>query len=193
MAIATYGQLKTAVATWLKRSDLTDIIPDFIGLAESNIRRDVRCRAMEQIATGTLAATTLALPTRFLEARNVALDGYPQKYITPQEYAQQEDCTSGNFTIKGELFYFQSSTATYSIDYWQAFAAFADDGDTNWLLTNACEIYLWGALAEAKTYIEGDPSKELAFYQRAVTRLRQTEMQARFPGPLIVRHDGIVA
>lgn len=175
MAIATYGQLKTAVATWLKRSDLTDIIPDFIGLAESNIRRDVRCRAMEQIATGTLAATTLALPTRFLEARNVALDGYPQS----------------NFTIKGELFYFQSSTATYSIDYWQAFEPFAADGDTNWLLTNAPDVYLWAALAEAKTYIEGDPSKEMALYAKAVARMRQSEMQARFPGPLIVRHDGM--
>lgn len=193
MAIGTYGQLKTAVASWLKRSDLTDIIPDFIGLAESNIRRDVRCRAMEQIATGTLAATTLALPTRFLEARNVALNGYPQTYITPQEYAQQSDWDAGNYTIKGELLYFQNATATYSVDYWQSFAPFSDDGDTNWLLTNAPEIYLWGALAEAKAYIEGDPSKELAFYAKAVTRLRQTEMQARFPGPLIVRHDGVVA
>ena len=142
MAIGTYGQLKTAIASWLKRSDLTDIIPDFIGLAESNIRRDVRCRAMEQIATGTLAARTLALPTRFLEARNVALNGYPQKYITPQEYADQTDWDAGNYTVKGELFYFQSSTATYSIDYWQSFAPFADEGDTNWLLTNAPEVYL---------------------------------------------------
>ena len=193
MAIGTYGHLTTAIASWLKRSDLTDIIPDFIGLAESNIRRDVRCRAMEQIATGTLAARTLALPTRFLEARNVALNGYPQKYITPQEYAEQADWDAGNYTVKGELFYFQSSTATYSIDYWQAFAPLADEGDTNWLLTNAPEVYLWGALAEAKSYIEGDPSKELAFYAKAVARLRQSEMQARFPGPLIVRHDGVVA
>ena len=193
MAIGTYGQLKTAIASWLKRSDLTDIIPDFIGLAESNIRRDVRCRAMEQIATGTLAASTRALPTRFLEARNVALNGYPQKYITPQEYADQTDWDAGNYTVKGELFYFQSSTATYSIDYWQAFEPFDTDSDTNWLLTNAPEVYLWAALAEAKTYIEGDPTKEFAFYQRAITRLRQSEMQARFPGPLVVRHDGVVA
>ena len=138
-----------------------------------------------------LMEATAARPLQLSLIHILALDGYPQKYITPQEYAQQEDCNSGNFTIKGELFYFQSSTAAYSIDYWQAFAAFADDGDTNWLLTNACEIYLWGALAEAKTYIEGDPSKELAFYAKAVSRLRQSEMQARFPGPLIVRHDGM--
>ncbi len=191
MAIGTYGQLKTAISSWLKRSDLTDIIPDFIGLAESNISRDVRCRAMEQIATGTLTTTTLTLPTRFLEARNVSLNGYPQKYVTPQEYAEQADWTAGNYTVKGELFYFQSSTATYSIDYWQAFEPFAADGDTNWLLTNAPEVYLWAALAEAKTYIEGDPSKEMALYAKAVARMRQSEMQARFPGPLIVRHDGM--
>jgi hypothetical protein len=193
MAIGTYGQLKTAIANWLKRSDLTDIIPDFITLAESNIRRDVRCRAMEQIATGTLTTATLALPTRFLEARNVALDGYPQVYITPQEYAQQTDWDAGNYTVKGELFYFQRSTGDYSIDYWQSFEALSADGDTNWLLTNAPEVYLWASLAEAKTYIEGDPTAAIGFYARAIARLRQSEMNARFPGPLRVRSDGVIA
>jgi hypothetical protein len=193
MAIGTYGQLKTAVANWLKRTDLTDIIPDFITLAESNIRRDVRCRAMEQTATGTLSGSTLALPTRFLEARNVAIDSYPQVYVTPQEFTQQTDWQSGNFTIKGESFYFQATSGDYSIDYWQAFEAFSADGDTNWLLTNAPEVYLWAAIAEAKTYIEGDPSAAIGFYNRAVVRLRQTEMNARFAGPLRVRADGVIA
>ena len=193
MAISTYVQLRSAVALWLHRTDLTSVIPDFVALAESNIRRDVRCRAMEQTATGTLSAKTLALPTRFLEARNVALDGYPQVYVSPQEYAVQEDWNAGNFTIVGETFRFQSATADYSIDYWQAFAPLSADADTNWLLTNAPEIYLWGALAEAKTYIEGDPSKELTFYGKAVNRLRATEQQARYVGPLRVRTDGVIA
>jgi hypothetical protein len=34
MSITTYSELQTAVANWLKRSDLTATIPDFIRLAK---------------------------------------------------------------------------------------------------------------------------------------------------------------
>jgi len=42
MAISTYSELKTAVANWLDRSDLTDVIPDFITLAETRHKRDFK-------------------------------------------------------------------------------------------------------------------------------------------------------
>ena len=35
MSISTYSELKTAVANFLARTDLTDQIPDFIQLAEA--------------------------------------------------------------------------------------------------------------------------------------------------------------
>jgi hypothetical protein len=37
MALSTYSDLQTAVATWLHRSDLTAIIPDLITLAETHL------------------------------------------------------------------------------------------------------------------------------------------------------------
>ena len=42
MAISTYAELKTSIANWLDRSDLTDVIPDFIALAETRHKRDFR-------------------------------------------------------------------------------------------------------------------------------------------------------
>ena len=33
MAISTYAELKTSIASWLDRSDLTDVIPDFISFS----------------------------------------------------------------------------------------------------------------------------------------------------------------
>jgi hypothetical protein len=33
MSITTYSELKTSIANWLDRSDLTSVIPDFIMLA----------------------------------------------------------------------------------------------------------------------------------------------------------------
>lgn len=37
--ISNYGELKTAIADWYNRTDLTDRIPDFIGLFESKVNR----------------------------------------------------------------------------------------------------------------------------------------------------------
>ena len=42
MAITTYAELKSSIANWLNRDDLTSVIPDFISLAEAQIARDVR-------------------------------------------------------------------------------------------------------------------------------------------------------
>lgn len=120
MAIGTYGQLKTAVASWLHRTDLTSVIPDFIALAESNIRRDVRCRAMEQSATGTLSASTLALPTRFVQARRVILGTTPQRYILPNDWYDVRNTVTGEYSIIGQNFHFQSASSAYQVDYWQS-------------------------------------------------------------------------
>lgn len=188
MSLDTYGELKTAVADWLKRSDLTSNIPTFVGLAEANIRRDVRVRAMEQEATGTLTAVTLALPTRFLEARRVILGTTVQDYVTPNEWYGLRASSTDQYTILGESFHFQK-LANYAIRYWQAFASLSADGDTNWLLTNAPDVYLWASLEQAAIFIRDDSMAALsrAQYQNALARLNATEQRARFGGPLAVR------
>lgn len=188
MAIGTFGELRSAVADWLKRSDLTNTIPTFVALAESNIRRDVRCRAMEQEATGTLTATTLAVPTRFLEARRVILGTYVQDYVVPNEWYLVKDASTNQYTILGENFNFQA-LKDYTIQYWQAFASLSADGDTNWLLTNAPDVYLWASLEQAAIFIRDDSMAALsrAQYQAAVAKINSTEQKARFGGPLAVR------
>ena len=190
MAIATYGDLKTAVANWLHRTDLTSIIPDFVALAESRIRHDVRCRAMEATATGTLSAATVALPTRFAEARRVCLADRVLAYKPLRAYSPDETLEWGVYTVDGTNFVFPGTTGDYEIQYYAWFAPFADDGDTNTLITNHPDIYLWATLAEARGYIGGDPSMDLSRYQQAVQRLRDSERRAAFAGPLVVRTEG---
>lgn len=190
MAIGTYGQLKTAVASWLHRTDLTSVIPDFIALAESTIRKDIRCRAMEQTATGTLASSSLAFPTRFASARRVLLGTSIQNYVTPNVWYDVRNDVTDEYTIVGEAFQFQSASSTYQIDYWQYFASFSDDGDTNSLLTNNPEIYLAAALVEAHVYIKADPSYWLAKYQSAAAALKASEN--KFAGPMAIKPVAVV-
>lgn len=187
MAIGTYAQLKTAVAGWLHRSDLTTLIPDFVSLCEADIRRDLRVREMEQSATGSLSGSTLAIPTGFLEMRRVMLADRVQTYLTPAEFNSVRTSSTDSYTILGTNFVFQAASGSYQIDYYKAFDAFSADGDTNWLLTNHPDAYLFGSLAWACTYTQDDPLPHRAAYQAAITRIRQ--VQRNSIGPLVVRVD----
>ena len=45
MALATYTELKSSIANYLNRSDLTSTIPDFISLTEGKLNRDLLIRS----------------------------------------------------------------------------------------------------------------------------------------------------
>ena len=51
MAITTYSELKTAIADFLARDDLTSQIDTFIDLAESRISRELETRSQENRTT----------------------------------------------------------------------------------------------------------------------------------------------
>ena len=87
MALNTYTSLKTAIANWLNRSDLTnEIADDFIKLTEADFNSKLRIRQMEQIDTVTINAETVTVPTGFISVRSFyKLSGYkyPLEYLTP--------------------------------------------------------------------------------------------------------------
>jgi hypothetical protein len=69
MAITTYAELQAAAANWLVRADLTQRIPEFIGLAEARLNRVLRARLAEtEVAlTGMIGQRTIPLPAGFAE------------------------------------------------------------------------------------------------------------------------------
>jgi hypothetical protein len=194
MAISTYSELQTAVAGWLDRTDLTTKLPDFVSLAEVDIRTDLRCQAMEQYTSGTLTGETLAHPTRYLEARRLTVGGVNYRYVTPEVYAAAVDANSTQtlFTAIGQTFYILGGTNgdAYTLIYYAAFEPFSADGDTNWLLTNYPNVYLWGACRQGGVYLEDDAKigKFTNLYQDALGRLTARERQSAISGgPLSMR------
>lgn len=186
MAIGNFGQLKTAVASWLHRTDLTSAIPDFVSLCESDIKRDLRLREMEASTSVALTSTTLALPDGFLEVRRVRIGEEWQQLVSPVAFNPLRDESDSVYTVIGTNFVFQESSGTADIDYYKSFAAFSDDGDTNWLLTNHPDVYLFGTLAWAQTYIMTPPTFR-AQYNQSVANVRN--LQRNSLGPLTVRSD----
>ena len=171
MSIATYGELKTAVANYLNRADLTAYIPDFITLGVQRINhgaempyqsQPLRIPAMQEQATGTIASGSIAFPTGFLEPIRVAVSSngcsWSLNYIPPVSFSEIENSTSPpvEYTYLDNAIKVPGSASAYTLDYYKAFTAFSADADTNWLLTNAPGVLLYAALMESAPFLGAD-------------------------------------
>lgn len=163
MSIASYSDLQSAAADWLARTDLSSRIVDFITLAEARINRELRVREMVTQATGSISAQTLDTPTDFLETVRLTLDTASDM---PLEYRPIEDSelrvagvTSGQprwFTVVGSQFRFYPTpdgSYDYTLDYYAKVPALSVSATTNWLLTKAPDLYLFGTVAEGYSYL----------------------------------------
>jgi hypothetical protein len=193
----TYTTLQAAVASWLARSDLTSQIPDFIMLAEAKLNRTLRTRQMEQRSTAT-ATEYMALPTLFLEMRNIKITGTPV-YTLEQRAPFEMDALDNGSTgqpsryaiIANQIRLSPAPDTTYTleIDYWESIPPLASNS-TNWLLDAAPDIYLYGSLLEAAAFMLDDPRIPLwqAAYTQVIGQLQSADRRARWSGsPLAVR------
>ena len=193
MALATYSDLKTSIANWLNRSDLTsEISEDFIVLAEKDFNSKLRIRKMNATDSSfTIDAETKALPTGFLQVRDFyILQGgtkYALKYITPAQMDQiRGSSTSGlpsTFTILGDNFRFAptpDTSYTGVINYYKEFDALSDSNTTNYILTNHPSIYLYGSLYHAANFLGGiEPRQVQQWQQQYATSLERLERNDR--------------
>ena len=160
MSLASYTDLLASVASWMNRTDLTAVIPDFVTIAESKIAKDLHLR--KQLTSGTLTTLTttraVALPTDWIEFSSVTVGSNPPntcQYVTPEHLDTKypEDGYSGRpfvYSIEGDNVLFgptPDDAYTVNIDYLARFPALATDS-TNWLLTNHPNIYLYACLRE---------------------------------------------
>lgn len=187
MALSNYTDLQAAVANHLHRNDLTAIIPDLIALAESRIARTVRVGAMENRATGTSSGQTISLPTGFLELRSLQIvvggDTKSLSYITPERVGSETGEPQSYSIIGDNIYLHPYGSYSYVLTYYKKFDPLATSS-TNWLLTNAPEIYLYGTLVEATPYVMDDA--RLATYSQlfssAVIDLERSDRNRKY-GP----------
>ncbi len=169
MAITNYGELKTAVANWLLRDDLTARIPEFVSLAENRIARTVRVRELEATTTTAMVVgqRSYALPANYLQFRRVYVATTVKRRLEFRSpvhywsvYGNSANATPEVFTIEDDnLLLGPPPATTNNIDflYYAKLTKFATDTDTNDLLTNATGLYLYGALIESAPFLGNDP------------------------------------
>lgn len=193
MAISTYAELQTAVASWLNRSDLTDRIPDFITLAESGLNRRLRLRVMTQETSlsTTISSRTVPLPTAFIEPLvlwRLETDRYPMVCRLPEMMAIST--TEGRpeyWAVDETLVFERPCDAVYSLifRYVKGFAL-SDSATTNWLLTNHPDVYLFATLVEAAPYLRDDNLLAVwsARFEKALSEVMEKESRSRSLAPL---------
>lgn len=169
MAIANYTDLQNSVASWLNRSDLAALIPDFITLAEAKLNGDLEnVRSMESKTTlsTTNNVATVTLPSDMLEMKRlVVVDSYDTvlKYLSPDElaadYADNQTGRPVVFTVSGstiELAPIPDGVYSLELTYFQKVPALSASNTTNWLLSAWPNAYLYGALCAAQPYLMND-------------------------------------
>jgi len=196
MAISTYSELNTAVANWLDRDDLTDRIPEFIALCEARFNRLLRIRAMEykQTASTVAGQRNLALPTGFIQMRNLQMNAspiVPMQYVTPEIYDRLYGST---FTGTPEMYTIiadeiqlgpiPASVQTIEMLFYKKFDALTIVDTTNWMITNAPDVYLYGCLLEAEPFIMNDPRVQLwaTAFKQAITDIQEQDNKDRHSG-----------
>lgn len=217
MALDTFTNLKTAVLRHAARpgdSYLEAALPDLVTLCESRIHygsasgglvsEALRTQDMEARVTATVNEEYEDLPTDWLEMRSLKLLTTPVvdlEYRTPQQFDREYAGNGGTgqpriYTITGRQLRFGpapgSASYTAEMGYYAKVPALGPDMATNWLLTKAPGIYLYGTLLELAPMIKADDRLAgwFALFAGAIGGLQTQDRRARSSGAsLAVRTD----
>lgn len=196
MSIATYAELKTAVANYLARTDLTDQISDFIRFAELRLRRELRIRQMLKSVTTTTTSgdSTVELPSDFLEIRDFVMNTNPIQpltYSSPSLFNRNTRATQGgrptDYTILASEFQLApvpDSTYTLQLLYYAAPSFLSDTNTSNVFSSNAPDALLYASLLEAEPYLMNDARINTwgSMFDRAIRTLSTSDEASQYSG-----------
>lgn len=192
----TYSALRKDIASWLNRTDLTDQIPGFVKMAESEFSRDSRLRSSFLTAevSGYTPHGEFALPDDMLELVELRFSGDQLHELTFEE---------GRRTSAGQRFYRRGGVAVvvgapsgqWSLIYKQKLPALVFDGDSNWLLRDGYDVYLWKCCEVGSVFLRDSEAATgyNAKYELAVEQMMAAINSQQWGGAsLAVRAPGVV-
>lgn len=188
----TYTELKAQIADFLNRDDLTAAIPNFIALCEAQTERQLRVRQMLASTTITVDTELVTLPADFLETRSIVLNTNPVRLLnfrTIDSMAEYKAMfpTAGKpaeYTVIGNSFQFlpvPDTAYSATLTYYQSIPRLSDAVPSNWLLSKAADIYLYGALINSAPYLREDSRVSVwaTYYQGAIDALSVEDDRAQ--------------
>jgi hypothetical protein len=158
--ITDYPSLSAAFENYLARTDLTEFLPYFVRVTEAWLNRQLRTREMMATAPLAAAAPGYTIPGDYLEwiaAQWTSADAkrvQMLRYVEPDSPEFRHRYRPGGdpqyFSVLGDQVQTRSlQPGAVSLTYYRQIPPLSADKPTNWLLTKAPELYLYGVMAEA--------------------------------------------
>lgn len=198
--ITSYSTLLTAVADYLARGDLSTFTPNFVQNWEEKFLRQPKNfgRWMETSLSSAISSSVLAVPSAYLGLKYAYVDGSPASRLDRVSLNQlygtyprggdsarprwiSRDTTNfvfgpipdSNYTIKGV--YWAKPTLLRS---------FASDAAAHWIIVNAPDLALYGALIEAEPFLKNDKRLPVwqGFYDTALMNYRDLHKEEDVSG-----------
>jgi len=192
----TRAELITLFERYLKRNDLTDVYSDFIQMAEARINAVMRLSETETRSTSTPTAAHWSLPSDFVEMRHIQVtasgEAYPIEYLTPEQADDQRRLLTGNYKfytlLNNSIEIIPHPTASSDTEvemfYYAKVDALVLDADTNDIVTNYPNLYLYAMMGEAALYREAGAQAQqwLGSFDAFSDQLNNRAQSARFSG-----------
>lgn len=201
--ITSYATLQASIASFLHRSDMTDIIKELISDAEFRIANELRIRAMEASFSSAISSGVVALPSGFLEWQFLYIDDTSAQKLERKDaewiYTNYPTRSGSGkpvfFAREGDNVIFgpyPGSAYTVKGRYYKKLDALSDSNTTNWFITNAPDLLRYGALCEAAPYMQDDPRIGVweRKYEQVKQRIKATERRENTSGSLINMRAG---
>ena len=208
MALDSYSNLKTAVANYLNRTDLTSYLDDFIDLTEVRHARELRLRPTIIITTtnATGGNNKIPLPSDYLQFVYIQLNSGNKnfiQYMSPNEisriYNSQGNASPIYYTILGDNIMLgptPSDSSEIEMCYYKKVQGLSSTNATNEILKNYPDLYLYGCLLEAQPFIMADERLPVwaEMYQTAVRNAEDGDAKEKHSGsPLQMTPSGAFA
>lgn len=186
--ISSYSTLLTEVASWLARSDLTSAIPGFVQNFEEKFYRQPKNYGPWMHSSFNISfSSTAAVPSDYLTHKVAYLNGQSNAPLVPSSLEQvlmaYPRTSSGQpkwMARDGANFVFgPAPDGTYTLNgtYFAKpvlLRNFASDAAAHFLIVNAPDLLLYGALLEAQTYLMNDKRLPVwqGFFDRSLSEYR---------------------
>lgn len=190
--ITNYTDLQATIATWVHRTDLGGVIPDFIALVEEKLNRYLRTKDNELALTPTaITANRISLPANTTGIKSLWLDGYEGSPLKAQSIesviANGTEGLATMYAQQGSELVFDGTGTVEGVLY-RSIPPLASNA-TNWVLTAHPSVYLFGALAEAHMYVKDAQEAGLwgTRFQAALDEINGNSQRDTMSGPLVAR------
>lgn len=192
--LGTFTGLVGVVGAWLDRDDLGDFVPTFVALAEARFRREI---------TRTEREVTIALPgplpTDFDSVREIFLTDHPgaaltavplaelrSRYTTPAARPSVYAIVASQIIVGPPT----DNPVTALLTYNRKIPGLSVATQTNWLLADHPDVYLYATLLQAELYGWNDERLPLfkGAVDEAIAEINAAGQRRKYGGgPLVMR------